>query len=160
MWPTIVAVLGTLAGVALTSVTQHLTQRQALADQHRREVTDAIKHVLETVLAYRELYWSGIDRARAGDTAGLAWEIYSGPRTAITTARDHLGLLADDEALLAAAEAAAWAAIDLNDIPLGPVGDGRFTDGVEAALDAGRDRARAAHTALVQAGRAYLHSRR
>jgi hypothetical protein len=160
MWPTIVAVLGTLAGVALTSVTQHLAQRQARADQHRQEVTAAITDLLEAVLAYRQVYWAGVNKVRAGDVTVLGWESFSGPRSAITAARDRLGLLTDDETLFTAGEAAAWAAIELPDIRLGPVNDGRFADDVDAALAAGRARSRGAHTALVHAGRAYLHRHR
>lgn len=67
MWSTIIAVLGTLAGAALASLTQHWTDHRARAEQHRQDVAAAVRQLLAAVLAYRELYWLMIAAVRAGE---------------------------------------------------------------------------------------------
>ncbi|MEU7261661.1 hypothetical protein AB0B21_38570 [Streptomyces rimosus] len=158
MWSSIIAVLGTLAGVALASATQLLTERRTRADRQRQEVAGAVHQLLDAVLAYREQYWMMIADRRQGrqesreDRAAL-----NRARTGGTRAGDGLALATADPTLSAAANAAAWSAIELDDIPLGQVTDCRFAEDVEAALAAGRERSRDAPTALREAAAAYIH---
>ncbi|TDC22471.1 hypothetical protein E1265_15670 [Streptomyces sp. 8K308] len=72
-------------------------------------------------------------------------------RSEVTDARDAPALVTTDLQLIERAEAAAWAAIDLSDVELGAVEDGRFAPDVEAALTAAREQTRATHNALVRA---------
>ncbi|GGV13685.1 hypothetical protein [Streptomyces spectabilis] len=158
MWPTLIAVLGTLAGAALASLTAHWTDRSARAAEHRQRVLDATGQLLAAVLAYREVYWFQIANLRNGvprtseDVAALFRA-----RTVTTNAFDRLALTAADSALLAVAAEAAWSAIELADIELSAVTGGQFSTTVEAALAAGRERSRDAHTALREAGVRYIH---
>lgn len=48
--------------------------------------------------------------------------------------------------------------MELPDIALGPLVDGRLRPDVETALEAARDRSRSAHAALRKAGAAYIDS--
>ncbi|MEW2290545.1 hypothetical protein [Streptomyces sp. NPDC047841] len=97
---------------------------------------------------------------RAGDTETTEERAArASTRSAATVARDRLGLLVlDDLALLDAAETAWRTAVELPDISLGPVVDGRFEPDVEAALEVARERSRSAHTALRIAGAAYVNN--
>ncbi|MBM7167389.1 hypothetical protein JQK87_02920 [Streptomyces sp. G44] len=155
MWSTLIAVVGTLAGAALASLTAHWTDRRARAAEHRQQVLDATAQLLAAALAYRERFWLQIADLRDGappSREGRA-DLYRA-RSAVTAAFDRLALTTTDPELTTIALEAAWSAIDLSDIPLGGVRDGRFDAVVEAALDAGRERSRDAHTALRDAVRA------
>ncbi|MGM0351246.1 hypothetical protein [Streptomyces sp. Adlamb9] len=160
MGSTIIAVLGTLAGAALATLTQHAADRASRRERHRQEVTAAVIALLEAVLRYREDYWLMIARLRDGghDTLEQVAVRYR-LRTEITVARDRLALTARGSHLVELGEKAAWAAIELSDIPLDPATDGGFSPATETALAAARERSRDAHTALRQAGSTYLMSR-
>ncbi|MGV9456430.1 hypothetical protein [Streptomyces sp. NPDC003635] len=159
MWDALIAVVGTLAGVALASSTQFLTDRRNRAEQQHQRVVDTADQLLAAVLQYRELFWLLIADLREGqagtreDRAALFRA-----RSEITRARDRLAILTADPELHAAAMAAAWSAIDLSDIEPGSADDyGRFDADVEAALSAGRERSQDAHTALRRAVTTYIH---
>ncbi|MFE2045723.1 hypothetical protein ACFXAZ_33370 [Streptomyces sp. NPDC059477] len=158
MWPTIIAVLGTLAGGALAGVTQHWTARSARQEQHRLQVADAVRALLAAALTYRERFWLQIEVIRDGEqeTPEARADRYRA-RSEVTIARDHLVLLTNDPALIAAARDASWSAISLSDVPLGPVEARRFADDVEAQLEAARDESRDTHTTLRDTGVAYVH---
>ncbi|MER7936148.1 hypothetical protein AB0N99_08980 [Streptomyces sp. NPDC093272] len=161
MWSTIVAVLGTLAGVALAGHAQRSSDRQARLHAHRQEVTRAVAELLEAVVRHREVHWLFVESRRAGD-AETAEEraARATTRSAATVARDRVGLLVDAEPVLVGAIETAWrAAMDLPDIVLGPVSGGRFAPEVEEALEAARARCRSSHTALRIAGSAYVRAR-
>ncbi|MER7930502.1 hypothetical protein ABTY96_46590 [Streptomyces sp. NPDC096057] len=161
MWSAIVAVLGTLAGAALAGYAQRSGDRQAREHAHRLEVKHAVADLLEAVVRHREAHWLFVGARRAGEaeSAGERAAMAS-TRSAATVARDRVGLLVDSEpALLGAIERAWRTAVELPNIALGPVTDGRFTPEVEAALEAARERCRAAHTALRIAGSAYGRAR-
>ncbi|MFE7128946.1 hypothetical protein [Streptomyces sp. NPDC057617] len=161
MWATLIAVLGTLAGAALASSTQILADRRARAAQQRDVITAAVGDLLRAVLAYRERYWlmiAGLRKSRSQTYEELA-ALYNA-RSAVTGAFDHLALVTPDQDLFAAADEAAWAAIELANIEVdGPDSEGRFSPATEAALDAGRERSRDAHTALRRAATAHIHPR-
>lgn len=157
MLTALVAVLGTLAGGALATYTQRSTERAARAERHQQQVADALIVLLEAILRYREHHWLMVDGLRAGepetpDQIANRFRL----RTEITIARDRLALIARGTALVDLGEKAAWAAIELSDIPISTAREGVFAPDIEAALDAGRDRSRDAHTALRQAGSTYL----
>ena len=158
MWSTLIAVIGTLAGVALASAAQMWTERRSRRDEQRHRIADAVEQLLAAVLAYRERYWLLVADLRDGTTETREERAarYQA-RTAVTLARDRLALATSDEALIAAAEEAAWSAIELSDIPLGTASSHRFADDVEAALSAGRERSRDAHTALRRASIAHIN---
>ncbi|WP_327230823.1 hypothetical protein [Streptomyces murinus] len=160
MWSTIVAVLGTLAGGALAGLTQRSTERRARDVVHRQTVTDAVSELLAAIVRYRELYWLSIAARRSGEgeTRDDRSARYAA-RSAITVARDRVGLLVTEPVLLEAAEAAAWSAIELSDVELSAVTAGRFEEAVEEHLEASRERSRDAHTALRRAATAYVHQR-
>lgn len=160
MWSSIVAVLGTLAGAALAGYAQRATDRRARDAAHRQEVTRAVAELLEAVVRHREAHWLAVAARRAGDVETVEERVArASTRSAATVARDRLGLLVlTDPALLGAAETAWRTAIELPDISLGPVVDGQFEPGVEAALEAARERSRSAHTALRIAGAAYINT--
>ncbi|MBK3572609.1 hypothetical protein JHN63_01970 [Streptomyces sp. MBT65] len=161
MWPTIVAVLGTLAGATLAGYAQRSGDRQAREHAHRQEVKHAVAELLEAVVRYRETHWLFVESRRAGDaeTAGER-AARATTRSAATVARDRVGLLVDSEpALLGAIETAWRTAVELPNIVLGPATNGRFAPEVEAALETAREASRAAHTELRRAGSAYVHAR-
>ena len=158
MWDSLVAVFGTLAGGALVSYTQVLDGRRTRDEQQRQRVTDTTTELLRALLKYRKLFWLLVADIREGHTEtreDRADRFQA--RSEITEARDRLSLTTGATALHAATKEAAWSAIDLGDIELGTVTDGRFSDDVEAALSAGRERSRDAHTALLKAVRAHIH---
>ncbi|MET9387894.1 hypothetical protein ABZY09_44630 [Streptomyces sp. NPDC002928] len=161
MWSTIVAVLGTLAGVAVAGYAQRSSDRQAREHTHRQEVARAVAELLEAVVRHREVHWLFVESRRAGDAETAEERVARATtRSAATVARDRVGLLVDSEpALLGAIETAWRTAMDLPNIVLGPATDGRFSPEVEAALEAARERCRGAHTALRIAGSAYVHTR-
>ncbi|AZM55727.1 hypothetical protein DMA15_26660 [Streptomyces sp. WAC 01529] len=154
MWSTLIAVLGTLAGAGLASLTAHWTDRRARAAEHRQRVLDATAQLLAAALAYRERFWLQIADLRDGEPQSreARADLYRA-RSAVTQAFDRLALTTTDPELTTIAVETAWSAIDLGDITLGDVRDGRFSDEVEDALDAGRERSRDAHTALRDAVR-------
>ncbi|MEU1155762.1 hypothetical protein ABZ369_22475 [Streptomyces sp. NPDC005918] len=154
MWSTLIAVLGTLGGAALASLTAHWTDRRARAAEHRQQVLDATVQLLAAALAYRERFWLQIADLRDGELPSRddRADLYRA-RSAVTHAFDRLALTTEDAELTSIAVEAAWSAIDLNDIALGAVRDGRFSDETETALDVGRERSRDAHTALRDAAR-------
>ncbi|MEU4996562.1 hypothetical protein [Streptomyces sp. NPDC021622] len=155
MWSTLIAVLGTLAGAALASLTAHWTDRRARDAEYRQRVLDATAQLLAAALEYRQQYWIQVADLRDGVPLGreARVELYRA-RSAVTQAFDRMALTAADSDLTAIAVEVAWSAIDLGDIPLGDVRDGRFGDDIEGALAAGRERSRDAHTALRDAARA------
>ncbi|MFD5555683.1 hypothetical protein ACFWIA_17810 [Streptomyces sp. NPDC127068] len=159
MLTAIIAVLGTLAGGALATYTQHVTDRAARSERRQQQVTDALLALLDAILRYREAHWLLVDALRAGqpETADHVAERFR-LRTEITVARDRLALIAHGTPLVDLGETAAWAAIELSDIPLDTAHGERFSPDTEAALTAGRERSRDAHTALRQAGSTYLHT--
>ncbi len=162
MWPSIIAVAGTLAGVALASLTQHAVHARDRRERQQQAVADAVAGLLAAALTYREVFWLQLAAARDGHTPGPEDRaaIYSA-RTAVTGARDRLGLATADPGVILAADEAAWSAIELSDIPLGrPDGAGRFTPDIEQQLDTARTRARNAHTALRNVGAAHVHLHR
>ncbi|MFC6883507.1 hypothetical protein [Actinomadura yumaensis] len=159
MWNTLVGAIAALAGVGLASLTQLLTDRRARAAQHRQQVATLVGALLAAVTRYRELYWLGIAAIRHGEPESAPDRAARyRARSAVTEARDNLALAVNDAELIAAAEAAAWAAIELADIKLGRVGaEGRFDEAVETALSTERERTRNAHSALRRAAAAYIH---
>ncbi|MFJ1597876.1 hypothetical protein [Streptomyces sp. NPDC088261] len=160
MWDTLIAVLGTLAGGALVAYPQRAADRAARTERHQQEVTGALIALLKAVLKYRESYWLMVASLRdgTGETSDQRADRFR-LRTEITLARDLLALVAPGSTLVDLGEKAAWAAIDLSDIPLGAVNNGTFNPATEAALTAGREQSRDTHTALRQAGSAYLSTR-
>jgi hypothetical protein len=157
MGSAILAVLGTLAGAALATFTQRATERAARTERREQAVTTALLALLEAALRYREHHWLTVAHQRNGHTEtpeNLA-ERYR-LRTDVTVARDRLALVARDTPLVALGEKAAWAALELSDIPLGTAHDGHFDDATEAALTTARDHSRDTHTALRNAGSDYL----
>ncbi|MDT0310609.1 hypothetical protein RM780_27215 [Streptomyces sp. DSM 44917] len=150
-WGTVIAVLGTLAGTALASVTQHLVTRRGEQREHRQEVAARVSEVLAAALACRERFWLRGASARDGkpETAEERAGRYAA-RSAVTQAMDRLAMTTAHPRLLAAAAEAAWSAIGLSETELGLS---------ETALDAGRTRSRDAHTALRDTGAAYIHRR-
>ncbi|MEU6481452.1 hypothetical protein ABZ858_32185 [Streptomyces sp. NPDC047017] len=160
MWSTLIAVIGTLAGAALAILAQRATDHAARAERHRQEITASLVALLEAILRYRENYWLTVAHLRDSDQESTDQRaIRYRLRTEITVARDRLALTARGTRLVELGEKAAWAAIELNDIPLGPVTDRAFSPDTEAALAAGREHSRDAHTALRRAGSDYLLSR-
>ncbi|MFJ4687073.1 hypothetical protein [Streptomyces sp. NPDC088789] len=158
MWPTIIAVLGTLAGAALATVGQQWADRRARAEAHRLQVADAVRALLAAVLHYREHFWLQIEGIRDGESeTSQERAARFRARSEVTIARDHLVLLTNHPALIAAARDASWSAIALSDVTLGPVTDQRFADAVEAHLETAREESRVAHTTLRDAGVAYVH---
>lgn len=160
MWGTVIAVLGTLAGVALASATQVLTDRRARNEQQRQQVAVAIEQLLSAILTYRELHWLLIEDIRAGeqDNRETRAARYRA-RSEVTRASDRLALVTDHTPLITTASTAAWSAIELSYVDIGQATNGRFADDVEAALAVGRERTREAHTALRQAAADYIHRR-
>lgn len=160
MWGTVIAVLGTLGGAALVTAAQHLLDRRARAERQLVTLTEAVRALLGAVLTYRERYWLLIAALRDGhaETAEDRAARYAA-RSDVTRARDGLALITPDVDLIAAAEEAVWSALELGDITLSPVEDGRFTQEVEAALEHGRERSRNAHTALRRTATAHIHGR-
>ncbi|MDN3262866.1 hypothetical protein QWJ26_24280 [Streptomyces sp. CSDS2] len=158
MWDTFIGAGAALAGVGLASSTQLLADRRARAEQHRRQVAALVGALLKAVLAYRELYWLRVAAMRSAEpeTAPDRAALYRA-RSAVTEAKDDLALVTDDATLIDAAETAVWSAIELSDIALGPVTEGRFSEAVETELAAGRERTRDTHTALRRAGAEYVH---
>ncbi|MEU9239095.1 hypothetical protein [Streptomyces sp. NPDC048385] len=161
MWSTIVAVLGTLAGVALAGYAQRSFDERAREHAHRQEVARAIAELLEAVVRHREVHWLFVESRRAGEAETAEERVARATtRSAATVARDRVGLLVESEpALLGAIETAWRTAVELPSIVLGPATDGRFSPDVEAALEAAREGCRGAHTALRIAGSAYIHNR-
>ncbi|MEU3600869.1 hypothetical protein ABZ714_19420 [Streptomyces sp. NPDC006798] len=157
MWTTLIAVIGTLSGVALASTTQIWADRRARTHQHRQDVAAAAAALLDAVLSYREIYWLRVDSIRGGEADPVDRAAVYRARSEVTRARDRLALATADPALIAAAEEAAWSAIDLSDVRLGAPSSGRFAAEVEEALDRGRERTRDAHTALRVAVTEYVH---
>ncbi|MFD7667467.1 hypothetical protein [Streptomyces sp. NPDC059788] len=157
MWSSIIAVLGTLAGVALAGATQLWAERRTRADQQRQEIAGAVHQLLGAVITYREQYWLSIADLREGRSQSREDRVaLYRARSEVTRAIDRLALVTADPALRTPASAAVWSAIELADIPLGPVTDGRFADEVEAALAEGRERSRNAHTVLRNAATVYI----
>ncbi|AKG45688.1 hypothetical protein ACWD33_25600 [Streptomyces xiamenensis] len=156
MWASIVAVAGTLAGVGLTGFTQQWIERRARRREHDREVRAQVSRLLKAVLRYRELHWLFVQDIRDGQRETREHRVARyRARSEVTEALDELALTTGDRTLLEAASTAAWHAIGLSDITLGPVRRRRFAPGVEARLAAGRGRTRDAHSALREAGHAY-----
>ncbi|MFJ2392837.1 hypothetical protein ACIOTI_08825 [Streptomyces sp. NPDC087843] len=161
MWSTIVAVLGTLAGVALAGYAQRSVERQARKHTHRQEVTHAVADLLGAIVRHREVHWLSVESRRAGGAETTEERTaLATTRSAATVARDRVGLLVvSDPALLGATETAWRTAVELPNIVLGSATDGRFSPEVETALEAAREQCRGAHTALRIAGSAYVHGR-
>ncbi|MER6677545.1 hypothetical protein [Streptomyces sp. NPDC000983] len=159
MWDTLIAVIGTLAGVALASSTQFLTDRRNRAELQHQRVVDTADQLLGAVLHYRELYWLLIADLREGQAETREDRAARfRARSEITRARDRLAILTADPDLHAAAKAAAWSAIELSEIIPGPVDDhGRFHADIEAALSAGRTHSQDTHTALRRAVTTHIH---
>jgi hypothetical protein len=158
MWSTLVAVLGTLAGVALASATQVWADRRVRAEQERQRIVDAVDNLLAAVITYRELFWLLVADLRDGVPEGReARAARYRARSEITRARDRLVLLVNDHALHTAAQEATRSAIELSDIILGPVVDGRFAELVEEALAVGRERTRISHTRLRAVATTHIH---
>ncbi|KUF18778.1 hypothetical protein [Streptomyces silvensis] len=160
MWGTVIAVLGTLAGVALASAAQVRSERRTRREQQRDALSSAVEQVLGALETYRELHWLLIADTRAGDedTREARATRYRA-RTEVTRARDRLALLTDDPALTAAADAAVEEAIRLSYISVGRAVDGRFADHVEADLAAGRRSTKEAHNVLRRAATDHVHRR-
>lgn len=158
MWDSIVAVAGTLAGGMLAVATQQLTDRRTRAEAHRIEVSGLIADLLAAVLGYRELYWLRVDSLRAGEPDPVQRAAIYRARSAVTQARDRLALSSAAPSLLEAAREAVRSALELSDITLGEPVAHAFATEVEAALAAGRDRSRDAHTVLRRAGTAYANA--
>ncbi|MEV8048946.1 hypothetical protein [Streptomyces bacillaris] len=155
MGETIIAVIGTLAGGLLVTVTQQLADRRTRREHHRQQVADLTGQLLSAALRYRQLYWLRTDALRAGEPDPVARADFYQARSDVTEARDRLALVVTDEALLRAAGRAAWAALDLSDIDPGHPQGGRYAPEIEAQLDAARERSRQAHTELRQAATGY-----
>ncbi|MGW3958022.1 hypothetical protein ACWEKM_45845 [Streptomyces sp. NPDC004752] len=157
VWSNVITGLAALGGVAVASLTQHWTDRRARRERHKERVGDLSGEFIDAVLHYRETYWLSVAGLRHGETepGDVRADRYRA-RSAVTKARGRLRLVTSHPGLLAAADAAAWSAIELADIPLGPVVDGVFTADVEAALTAGRERTRTTHTAFENVAAAYV----
>ncbi|CAM5528617.1 MULTISPECIES: hypothetical protein [Streptomyces] len=109
------------------------------------------------MITYREQYWLSIADLREGRSQSREDRVaLYRARSEVTRAIDRLALATADPALRTPASAAVWSAIELADIPLGPVTDGRFADEVEAALAERRERSRNAHTVLRNAATVYI----
>ncbi|NEE27975.1 hypothetical protein G3M53_21230, partial [Streptomyces sp. SID7982] len=67
MWESAIAVIGTLAGGLMVTVTQQLTDRRRQREQHRERVADLTGQLLSAALRYRQLYWLRVDARRAGE---------------------------------------------------------------------------------------------
>jgi hypothetical protein len=161
VWSNAVTALAALGGVALASLTQHWTNQRARREQHGDRVADLTAQLLDAVLDYRELYWLWIEGLRHGETEHSETRAARArAQSAITKARARLRMATSHTNLLTAAKEASWSAIELSDIPLSTVVTGTFTDEVEAALAAGRERTRTAHTALEKAAAAYAQKQR
>ncbi|GHH25999.1 hypothetical protein [Streptomyces rubradiris] len=156
MWGNLIAVVGTLAGVLLASLTQRWTERWTRNEQHRQIVADRVAALLDAVLAYRELFWLQVDSLRAGEGNPVERASFYRARSDVTRARDRLVLITSDPVVRATSEEAAWSALELSAIVLGSPQNGRFAPEVEQALDEGRERSRGAHTALRRAGEAFV----
>lgn len=155
MWDSAIAVIGTLAGGLLVTVTQQVTDRRQQREQHRERVADLTGQLLSAVLRYRQLYWLRVDALRAGEPDPVVRADFYQARPDVTEARDRLALVVTDEALLRAAGRAAWSALDLSEIDPGLPQGGRYAPEIEAQLDVARERSREAHTALRQAATGY-----
>ncbi|MFE3387343.1 hypothetical protein [Streptomyces anulatus] len=151
MWESAIAVIGTLAGGLLVTVTQQVTDRRQQREQHRERVADLTGQLLSAALRYRQLYWLRVDALRAGEPDPVVRADFYQARSDVTEARDRLALVVTDEALLRAA----WSALDLSEIDPGTPQDGRYAPAIEAQLDAARERSRDAHTELRQAATGY-----
>ncbi|MFD6658871.1 hypothetical protein ACFWEB_27445 [Streptomyces parvus] len=155
MWESAIAVIGTLAGGLLVTVTQQLTDRRRQREQHRERVADLTGQLLSAALRYRQLYWLRVDARRAGEPDPVVRADFYQARSDVTEARDRLALTVTDETLLRAAGRAAWSALELSDIDPGIPEDGRYTPEVEARLEAARQRTHNTHTELRQAAAGY-----
>ncbi|BAG17743.1 MULTISPECIES: hypothetical protein [Streptomyces] len=155
MWESAIAVIGTLAGGLLVTITQQVTDRRQQREHHRERVADLTGQLLSAALRYRQLYWLRVDALRAGEPDPVARADFYQARSDVTEARDRLALTVTDETLLRASGRAAWSALDLSDIDPGLPEGGRYAPEIEARLDEARERSREAHTALRQAATGY-----
>lgn len=103
MWESAIAVIGTLAGGLLVTVTQQVTDRRQQREQHRERVADLTGQLLSAALRYRQLYWLRVDALRAGEPDPVVRADFYQARSDVTEARDRLALVVTDEALLRAA---------------------------------------------------------
>ncbi|MFE3560602.1 protein kilB, partial [Streptomyces sp. NPDC059193] len=84
MWQTLIAVLGTLAGVGITSFYQAYAARTARADTRRTEGLTAVTALVEALANHRRAMWVREDlRLRGEDWAAARTESHV-TRAAIT----------------------------------------------------------------------------
>ncbi|MFJ2884303.1 protein kilB [Streptomyces sp. NPDC087272] len=84
MWQTLIAVLGTLAGVGITNGYQHRAARAARADSRRTEGLTALTTLVEALADHRRAMWVREDlRLRGEDWTAARTESHR-TRSAIT----------------------------------------------------------------------------
>jgi type II secretory pathway pseudopilin PulG len=159
VWNSLIAVLGTLAGVVLASLMQYLTDARGRRERQRQALAAAISDLLVAVLTLREQQWLKIAATRDGqpDTPDARAQRYAA-RSRLTVAHDQFAMTTNAADLLAAARKAGNAALELCDIDTGPADNGRFSPDIEGYLAEIRNRTRRTHTALRELGAARVHA--
>lgn len=150
MWSTLIAVLGTLAAGALTTVLQHRAARSTAdtahhrqaAVEHRRDVLTAVRELVTALDAHRRAMWvrevARLSSAPADEYAALRSESHA-TRTAISAPLVTVRILAPE--VTDQAMAAAQATYALRDSPDRAALDTRRADAltaVEALIEAVR----------------------
>ncbi|MFF3959802.1 protein kilB [Streptomyces sp. NPDC001890] len=111
MWQTLIAVLGTLAGVGITSAYQARTARTARADARRAEGLTAITALVEALSDHRRTMWLREDLRLSGEDWAAARTESHATRSAITAPLLRVQLLLPDVADAAREAAAATYAL-------------------------------------------------
>ncbi|MFF7013227.1 protein kilB [Streptomyces fimicarius] len=142
MWQTLIAVLGTLAGVGITSGYQARAARTARQEARRTEGLSAVTALVEALAAHRRAMWVREDLRLRGDDWSAARTESHTTRSAITGPLLRVQLLLP--AVAPAAQAAAKATYAL-----------RGADG-ETILAARREAAITASDNLVAAAGSHL----
>ncbi|MFB7032229.1 MULTISPECIES: protein kilB [unclassified Streptomyces] len=111
MGQTLIAILGTLAGVALTSLFQARTDRRARTDARRAEGLGAVEALVAALADHRRAMWVREDLRLRGEDWTEARTASHATRSAITAPLLRVQLLLP--AVVADAQAAVQAAYDL-----------------------------------------------
>ncbi|MFF2604196.1 protein kilB [Streptomyces californicus] len=131
MWQTLIAVLGTLAGVGITSAYQARAARTARQEARRTEGLAAVAALVSALADHRRAMWVREDlRLRGEDWAGARAESHA-TRAALTAPLLQVQLLLPDVA--EAAQDAAAAAYALRSAESRPALDAARLDALTAA---------------------------
>jgi hypothetical protein len=111
MWQTLIAVLGTLAGVGITSAYQARTVRTARTDARRAEGLTSITALVEALADHRRAMWLREDLRLSGEDWAAARAESHSTRSAITAPLLRVQLLMPELADAAREAAAATYAL-------------------------------------------------